>query len=38
VANEQTNDVSVVDIKSLKEIARVPVGFGPARNIIWMVP
>jgi YVTN family beta-propeller protein len=38
VANEQTNDVSVVDIKSLKETARVPVGFGPARNIIWMVP
>jgi len=38
VANEQTNDVSVVDIKSLKEIARIPVGFGPARNITWMVP
>ena len=38
VANEQTNDVSVVDIKSLKEIARVPVGFAPARNIVWMVP
>jgi len=38
VANEQTNDVSVVDIKSLKETARIPVGFGPARNIIWMVP
>src|SRR3984893_18003828 len=38
VANEHTNDVSVVDIKSLKEIARIPVGFGPARNITWMVP
>ena len=38
VANEQTNDVSVVDIKSLKEVARIPVGFGPARNITWMVP
>jgi YVTN family beta-propeller protein len=38
VANEQTNDVSVVDIKSLKETARIPVGFGPARNIIWTVP
>lgn len=38
VANEQTNDVSVVDIKSLKEVARIPVGFGPARNVTWMVP
>ena len=36
VANEHTNDVSVVDIKSLKEIARIPVGFAPARNIVWM--
>jgi hypothetical protein len=31
-------DVSVVDIKSLKEIARIPVGFNPARNAIWMAP
>jgi YVTN family beta-propeller protein len=38
VANEHTNDVSAVDIKSLKEIARIPVGFAPARNITWMVP
>lgn len=38
VANEHTNDVSVVDIKSLKEIARVPVGFAPARNIALMLP
>jgi YVTN family beta-propeller protein len=38
VANEQSNDVSVVDIKSMKETARVPVGFSPARNITWMVP
>jgi YVTN family beta-propeller protein len=38
VANEQTNEVSVVDIKSLKEVARIPVGFAPARNITWMVP
>ncbi len=38
VANEQTNDVSVVDIKSLKEIARIPVGFDPARNTTWMLP
>jgi len=38
VANEQTNNVSVVDIKSLKEIARIPVGFVPARNITWFLP
>jgi YVTN family beta-propeller protein len=33
VANPVTNDVSVVDIKSLKEIARIPVGFVPKRNV-----
>jgi YVTN family beta-propeller protein len=38
VANEHTNNVSVVDIKSLKEVALVPVGFAPARNITWRVP
>jgi YVTN family beta-propeller protein len=38
VANEHTNDVSVVDIKSLKETVRVPVGFAPARNTVWMAP
>ena len=38
VANEQSNDVSVVDIKALKEVARIPVGFNPARNSIWMIP
>ena len=38
VANEHTNNVSVVDIKSLKETARIPVGFAPARNITWMAP
>src|SRR3984893_11874235 len=32
VANAVTNDVSVVDIKSLKEITRIPVGFVPKRN------
>ena len=36
VANPQTNDVSVVDIKSLKEVARVPVGFAPSRNTAWL--
>jgi YVTN family beta-propeller protein len=38
VANEQSDDVSVVDIKSLREIARIPVGFNPARNTLWMAP
>jgi YVTN family beta-propeller protein len=33
VANPVTNDVSVVDIKSLKETARIPVGFVPKRNV-----
>jgi YVTN family beta-propeller protein len=36
VVNPQTNDVSVVDIKSLKEVARVPVGFAPSRNKTWL--
>jgi YVTN family beta-propeller protein len=38
VANEHTNNVSVVDIKSLKETALIPVGFAPARNATWMAP
>jgi YVTN family beta-propeller protein len=38
VANEQSNNVSVVDIKSMKEIATIPVGFVPARNITWILP
>jgi YVTN family beta-propeller protein len=32
VANAVTNDVSAVDVKSMKEIARIPVGFVPKRN------
>ena len=32
VANPVTNDVSVVDIKSMKEVTRIPVGFVPKRN------
>jgi YVTN family beta-propeller protein len=32
VANAVTNDVSAVDIKSMKEVARIPVGFVPKRN------
>jgi YVTN family beta-propeller protein len=38
VANEHTNNVSVVNIASLKEVALIPVGFAPARNITWMAP
>ena len=32
VANPVTNDVSVVDVESMKEVARIPVGFVPKRN------
>ena len=32
VANPVTNDVSVVDVKAMKEVARIPVGFVPKRN------
>jgi len=38
VANEHTNDVSVVDVATMKETTRIPVGFAPARNTIWMAP
>ena len=38
VANEQSNNVSVVDIKSMKETALIPVGFVPARNTTWILP
>jgi YVTN family beta-propeller protein len=33
VANPVTNDVSVVDIVSMKEVTRIPVGFVPKRNV-----
>src|ERR1700730_15641491 len=38
VANPVTNDVSVVDIKSLKEITRIAVGFVPKRNVTGLLP
>ena len=38
VANPVTNDVSVVDIKSMKETARIPVGFVPKRNVTVVLP
>lgn len=33
VANGASNDVSVIDIRELKEVARIPVGTAPKRNI-----
>jgi YVTN family beta-propeller protein len=36
IANEHTNDVSVVDINGLKEVALVKVGYAPARNATWL--
>jgi len=38
VANPVTNDVSVVDIKSMKEVTRIPVGFVPKRNTTGFLP
>jgi YVTN family beta-propeller protein len=38
VANPQTNNVSVVDIQSIKETAVIPVGFAPSRNVMWIAP
>lgn len=38
VAMAVTNDVSVVDVTSLKEVARIPVGFVPKRNATAMLP
>jgi YVTN family beta-propeller protein len=38
VANAASNSVSVVDIKSMKEIARIPVGEVPKRNITAVLP
>jgi YVTN family beta-propeller protein len=32
VSNAVTNDVSVIDVKTMKETARIPVGFVPKRN------
>lgn len=38
VANAVTNDVSAVDLASMKEIARIPVGYVPKRNATVMLP
>ena len=38
VSNPQTNNVSVVDIATMKETAVIPVGFAPSRNTMWVAP
>ena len=38
VANAQSNSVSVVDLKTLKEVTRIPVGQVPKRNITALLP
>jgi YVTN family beta-propeller protein len=38
VANAQSNSVSVIDIKALKEVTRIPVGQVPKRNITTVLP
>ena len=38
VANAASNSVSVVDIKSMKEVIRIPVGQVPKRNITALLP
>jgi YVTN family beta-propeller protein len=38
VANAGSNSVSVVDIKSMKELTRIPVGQVPKRNITAVMP
>jgi YVTN family beta-propeller protein len=38
VANPVTNDVSVVDIKTMKETTRIPVGYVPKRNTTGILP
>lgn len=38
VANAGSNNVSVVDIKSMKEVTRIPVGEVPKRNITAVLP
>jgi YVTN family beta-propeller protein len=38
VANAGSNNVSVVDVKAMKEITRIPVGQVPKRNTTAMLP
>jgi YVTN family beta-propeller protein len=38
VANGHSNDVSVIDTQELREVARIPVGNAPKRNITFALP
>ena len=38
VANAASNSVSVIDIRSMKEVSRIPVGQVPKRNITAVLP
>ena len=38
VANAQSNNVSVIDIKAMKEVTRIPVGQVPKRNTTAVLP
>ena len=38
VANAASNSVSVVDLKSMKEVTRIPVGEVPKRNVTAVLP
>ncbi|HVZ59175.1 MAG TPA: cytochrome D1 domain-containing protein [Terriglobales bacterium] len=38
VANSMTNNVSVVDVASMKEITTIPVGWVPKRSTLGMLP
>jgi YVTN family beta-propeller protein len=38
VANAVTNDVSVVDVPTMKEVALIPVGYVPKRNTTGVLP
>jgi YVTN family beta-propeller protein len=38
VSNSGSNYVSVIDVKALKEIAKIPVGQVPKRNITAVLP
>jgi YVTN family beta-propeller protein len=37
-ANGHSDDVSVIDIEAIEEVARLPVGAAPKRNISFMLP
>jgi YVTN family beta-propeller protein len=38
VSNSMSNTVSAIDIASMKEVALIPVGFVPKRNVAAMMP